>query len=336
MARCWASSANPARGKSVTMLAVMGLLPPRRRASRDRSAFAAWSSSGRPQRELAKLRGARIAMIFQDPLTALNPVMTIGAQIAEAIRLHDPAVSLEAGDEARRRAAGARRHPIAERARLQYPARILRWHAAARDDRHGGGQRARTADRRRADDGAGCDGAGADHRAVCGDLQRELKLGLVLITHDLGVRRRLRRQGRRRVCRAQVVEHGAVDDIFDRPRHPYTRGLHRLAAATCDGEGPAVRDRGIAAVAWAARPGGCAFHPRCPQAAGHLPDRRRRVPPGLRPTIAPPATCAAAPAAERQHERSCADASRSCRSGIWSSGSRSRGGMLISTHGRGM
>src|SRR5262245_47986627 len=79
-------------GKSVTMLAVMGLLPPSVRL-KGSIRFAGAELAGRPQKELAKLRGARIGMIFQDPMTALNPVLTIGAQIAEAIRIHDAAVS---------------------------------------------------------------------------------------------------------------------------------------------------------------------------------------------------------------------------------------------------
>ncbi|HET6221164.1 MAG TPA: ATP-binding cassette domain-containing protein, partial [Dongiaceae bacterium] len=75
-------------GKSVTMLAVMGLLPASVQI-KGSIRFHGMELAGRPQKELAKLRGARIGMIFQDPMTALNPVLTIGAQIAEAIRIHD-------------------------------------------------------------------------------------------------------------------------------------------------------------------------------------------------------------------------------------------------------
>ncbi len=75
-------------GKSVAMLAVMGLLPPNAIVSGS-VRFHGKELLGLPSRELATIRGARIAMIFQDPLTALNPVIKVGDQIAEAIRLHN-------------------------------------------------------------------------------------------------------------------------------------------------------------------------------------------------------------------------------------------------------
>src|ERR1700741_3938478 len=83
-------------GKSVTMLAVMGLLPPSVQI-RGSIRFRGMELVGRAQKDLAKLRGARIGMIFQDPMTALNPVLTIGAQIAEAIRIHDAGVTGQTG-----------------------------------------------------------------------------------------------------------------------------------------------------------------------------------------------------------------------------------------------
>ena len=79
-------------GKSVAMLAVMGLLPPNAVVSGS-VRFHGEELFGRPLRELAKIRGAGIAMIFQDPLTALNPVIKVGNQIAEAIRLHNQDIS---------------------------------------------------------------------------------------------------------------------------------------------------------------------------------------------------------------------------------------------------
>ena len=81
-------------GKTVTMLAVLGLLPPTARV-RGSVRFHGQELVGRSRRQLRALRGKRIGMIFQDPMTALNPVMTVGAQIVEAIRLHDRAISHE-------------------------------------------------------------------------------------------------------------------------------------------------------------------------------------------------------------------------------------------------
>jgi ABC-type dipeptide/oligopeptide/nickel transport system ATPase component len=107
-------------GKSVTMLAVMGLLPPSVQI-RGSIRFRGMELAGRPQKELAKLRGASIGMIFQDPMTALNPVLTIGAQIAEAIRIHDATVSARV---AAGRAVDMLKLvtiPYPERRALQYP-----------------------------------------------------------------------------------------------------------------------------------------------------------------------------------------------------------------------
>ena len=118
-------------------------------------------SPGHGSREMRKLRGKTISMIFQDPMTSLNPVRRVGAQIDEAIRLHNP-------DWSRTR---VRDRSIALmelvgipnpawRAR-QFPGRVLRRHAPAGDDRDRDVQRSRSADRRRADDGAGRDDPGA-------------------------------------------------------------------------------------------------------------------------------------------------------------------------------
>src|SRR5262245_64950929 len=82
-------------GKTVTMLAVLGLLP--RNATVTGSVkFRGRELLGLPGRELRKLRGSKLAMIFQDPVTSLNPVFTIGHQVAEAVRVHHPEVKREA------------------------------------------------------------------------------------------------------------------------------------------------------------------------------------------------------------------------------------------------
>ena len=98
-------------GKSVSALSLLGLLP--KRAGRVASGSALFEGQEilrLPDDKLRKIRGARIAMIFQDPLSSLNPVLTIGRQITEAVETHR-GVSQQAGPQARGRAARARRHP---------------------------------------------------------------------------------------------------------------------------------------------------------------------------------------------------------------------------------
>jgi len=250
-------------GKSVTMLAVMGLLPPSVRITGS-IRFRGQELAGRPQQELAKLRGARIGMIFQDPMTALNPVLTIGAQIAEAIRIHDAAVSA--------RAAAARAVemltlvaiPFPERRALQYPHELS------------GGMRQRAMiamamanepDLLIADEPTTALDVTVQAQII--ELLRRLqathRMGLVLISHDLGIvagaadRVAIMYAGR-------IVEQGAVEDIFDRPRHPYTRGL-LASLPKIDNQAARLTAIDGAPPSLAARPSGCAFHPRCRHAA---------------------------------------------------------------------
>ena len=123
---------------------------------------------GASPKVLNRVRGQRVAMIFQDPLSALNPVHRIGDQIVEMIRSHQD-MSKKDGLGAVGRAARHRRHPPAADRAQPVPARVLRRHAPAGDDRHGDRQRPRGADRRRADDGARRHGAGADPRGAAAD-----------------------------------------------------------------------------------------------------------------------------------------------------------------------
>ena len=127
-------------GKSVTFLAAMGLLP--------KSAIITGSVKVRGQELIGvskKIRavsaGQKIAMIFQDPLSALNPVHKVGNQVSEMVLAHQD-MSRDAARQGHR-VARPRRHPAAEDAGPAVPARVLRRHAAARDDRHGHRQRAR-------------------------------------------------------------------------------------------------------------------------------------------------------------------------------------------------
>lgn len=250
-------------GKSLTALAIMRLLSGNLRIAGGRIALGDDDLTAMPEERLRALRGDRMAMIYQEPLTALNPVMTVGAQLVEVLRAH----RAMSGAKARARAVellSMVRIPDAAERFHEYPHRLS------------GGMRQRVVIAM----ALACNPALliADEPTTALDvtvqaqilrlikqLQREANLGLLLITHDLGVVR----QAADRVVvmyAGSVVEEGAVDAVLDSPRHPYTVGLiaarphgsfvregHRLAEIT--GTVPAPE----------ARPPGCVFAPRCPR-----------------------------------------------------------------------
>ena len=154
-------------GKSVTAMSILRLLPCRRRASSTaRIAFeGARPACARRKTRCARSAATQIAMIFQEPMTSLNPVLTIGRQIAEALMLHQKAGRMRTrrtrAIEMLRKVAHSRSRP----AHTPVSAPAFRRHAPARDDRDGAGLRARAADRRRTHHRARCDHPGADPRA---------------------------------------------------------------------------------------------------------------------------------------------------------------------------
>jgi len=246
-------------GKSVTMLAVLGLLPPSVRI-KGSIRFRGMELAGRPQKELARLRGARIGMIFQDPMTALNPVLTIGAQVAEAIRIHDTTVTARKGAERAVEMLKLVAIPFPERRALQYPHELS------------GGMRQRAMiamamanepELLIADEPTTALDVTVQAQIIelLRRLQASHRMGLVLISHDLGIvagtadRVAIMYAGR-------IVERGAVEDIFDRPRHPYTRGL-LASLPKIDGQATRLTAIEGSPPSLAARPSGCAFHPRC-------------------------------------------------------------------------
>ncbi|MFT4150023.1 MAG: ABC transporter ATP-binding protein [Paracoccaceae bacterium] len=229
-------------GKSITSLAIMGLLPPQVRAAAGQILLDGRDLLTLPEAAMRGIRGDRIAMIFQEPMTSLNPVMTVGAQLVEAITAHDP---LSRG-QARARALAALqsvRISQPERRMGQYPHELS------------GGMRQRVMIAMALalkPDVLICDEPTTAldvtvQREVLDllrDLQRETGTALILITHDMGVVAEM--ATRVIVMRAgEVVETGPVARIFAAPQAQYTRDL--LAAVPRMGDG-----RGGVAVARAA------------------------------------------------------------------------------------
>ncbi len=263
-------------GKTVTMLAALGLLP--RNASVTGSVrFRGRELLGLPDKEMRKLRGANLAMIFQDPVTSLNPVFTIGHQVAEAIRVHHPEVG--------RRAAQARAVELLERVGIPEAGR------RADDYPHqfSGGmcQRAMIAMAMANDP----DVLVADEPTTAldvtiqaqildllRDLRRDKGVAVVLITHDLGVVAGLAEE-MAVLYAGRVVERGPVTEIYATPRHPYTRGL-LSSLPKLDSEGrEALTPIEGAPPSLLSLPPGCSFRPRCPR----RDEVCGREEPGLRP-----------------------------------------------------
>jgi oligopeptide/dipeptide ABC transporter ATP-binding protein len=265
-------------GKTMLALALMGLTPPGARPSGE-----AWLSHGdgaagsrgtnliaAPAEEMRALRGRQIAMIFQEPMTALNPVMRVGAQIEEAIRVHAGKMG---APEVRRRAIAALERAAVPKPELrarQYPHQLS------------GGLRQRAMIAMALAAGPGVLIADEPTTALdvtvqkqilelLGELRRKLGLSLLFVTHDLGVV--LEIADRVLVMYAgRVVEEGPVTEVLRRPRHPYTAGLLRAA--------PRLRREKLTPIPGTvppldALPPGCSFGPRC---AEHMDECDRGVP----------------------------------------------------------
>ncbi|WP_394277044.1 ABC transporter ATP-binding protein [Luteococcus sp.] len=271
-------------GKSVTAQAIMGILdsPPARIPS-GQVLYRGTDLLTLPQKKRQKVRGAEIAMIFQDALSALNPVFPVGWQIAEMFRIHR---GLGRG-EAKKRAIELmdRVHIPAARERVDaYPhqfsggmrQRIMIAMAIALDPKVLIADEPTTA----------LDvTVQAQIMDLLKDLQRDSGMGLILITHDLGVVADV--ADRINVMYAgRMVEQADVHDIYSRPAHPYTRGLID-SIPRLDQKGQTLQAIGGLPPNLLAMPDGCAFHPRCPRATEVC---RTGAPPALLPVPDPAAT----------------------------------------------
>jgi peptide/nickel transport system ATP-binding protein len=262
-------------GKSVTCLSIMGLNAKRNTISSGEALFKGDNLLTMSPKRLRELRGSEIAMIFQDPMTSLNPVHTIGRQLVEAIVLHRDVTKKQARHRALEllKAVGI---PRAERRIDDYPHQFS------------GGMRQRVMiamalindpDLLIADEPTTALDVTTQAQilALMHRLQQEFGSAIIMITHDLGVVAEIADEVVVMYA-AKIVEQGPVDVIFTRPHHPYTWGLlgslPRLDAdverlVQIPGQPPSLLNP----------PRGCRFHPRCP----YVMDVCRQEVPELRP-----------------------------------------------------
>jgi oligopeptide transport system ATP-binding protein len=254
-------------GKTMTFLSALGLVP--RHARVTGKALLEGDDLLRMAPEaLRRARGTRIAMVFQDPLSGLNPVFTVGEQIAEVLRAHLP-IS--------RRAARNRAVALLERVQIAGAARRV-------DDyphQFSGGMRQRVLIALAIALGPRvlvCDEpttaldvtVQAQVLELLDELRRESGMAMVLITHDLGVV--ARHADRVAIMYAgRVVETGPIEEVFADTRHPYTAALFRSIPALEGEAGAPLRPIEGRPPDPAARPPGCAFEPRCPLGRGRRP-----------------------------------------------------------------
>ena len=261
-------------GKSLTALAIMGLLPEGAQVTGS-IRLNGQELLALKESELCRWRGARMAMVFQEPMTALNPLHTIAHQIAEPLRLHQ---GLDA------RAARARALQLLERVQLPRARERL----DAYPHQLSGGQRQRVMismalacapDLLIADEPTTALDVTVQKEVLdlIGQLVREDGMGLLLISHDLGLMRD-RVQQVMVMYGGGAVERATTEALFALPAHPYTRGL---LAARPRLDGP--RGARLSTIAGQVPPlhelaAGCAFAGRCPKAQS---DCARQVPPWL-------------------------------------------------------
>ena len=251
-------------GKSVTALSIMRLLRPPARTISGTVRFEGEDLLALPADAMRRIRGARIAMVFQDPMTYLNPLMRVGAHIAEAVALHQGASA---------KVARMRAQDALERVRVPSPARALELYP----HQLSGGMRQRVL----IAIAIACRPAlliadepttaldvtiQAQIMRLLAELRRELGSALVLITHDLGLVAEFCDQVNVMYA-GQIVESADVRTLFAAPGHPYTQALLRSTLTTerrsaeftaIEGQPPDL----------ASPPPGCRFHPRCSRALG--------------------------------------------------------------------
>jgi len=248
-------------GKTVASLSVMQLLPPAGSIASGEIRFEGRNLLALDQKELRKIRGRSIAMIFQDPMMALDPVYPCGEQIMEVIRIHT---------RTSRKEQRARALELLEQVGIPHPERVMK----AYPHELSGGMCQRVVIAM----ALACNPKLliADEPTTALDvtvqaqilellkkIRREFGMSILMITHDLGVVAEM--ADRVAVMYAgQVVEEGEVRSIFHHPRHPYTQGLIR-SIPHLDKPSDKLYSIPGTVPGIAAMPSGCRFHPRCPE-----------------------------------------------------------------------
>ncbi|OPZ07231.1 MAG: Oligopeptide transport ATP-binding protein OppD [candidate division BRC1 bacterium ADurb.BinA292] len=253
-------------GKSVTSLSILRLVPsPPGRIVGGEIRFKGRNLLTRTEKQMRRIRGNEISMIFQEPMTALNPVFTVGSQVAEVFRVHRGLSRRDAFDEAVRMLQQVR-IPDAERRAREYPHQLS------------GGMRQRVMIAM----ALGCapDLLIADEPTTAldvtvqaqilnlmEDLQRKTGTSILMITHDLGVIAETSDEVAVMYA-GQIVEFAATEELFASPLHPYTQGLMRsVPRLEWVRAGQSIEPIPGNVPDPAHFPPGCRFHPRCPFAA---------------------------------------------------------------------
>ncbi|WP_135467214.1 ABC transporter ATP-binding protein [Crenalkalicoccus roseus] len=276
-------------GKSVLSLSVMRLVPPPGRVAAGHVWLEGRDLLALPMEQMRQVRGSRVAMIFQEPMTSLNPVHSVGAQIVEAMRAHDPGASAAALKERAIEALRRVRIPAPERRFEEYPhqlsggmrQRVMIAMALACSPRLLIADEPTTA-------------LDVTVQAQILDLLRELQaetgMSIILITHDLGVVAEMADEVAVMYA-GRVVERAAARALFEDPQHPYTLGLLGSVPRLDEERERLLAIEGVVPPPFAL-PKGCRFHPRCPFAI----EACRMAPPALE-EIAPGhlAACIRAP-----------------------------------------
>src|ERR1700732_3315373 len=271
-------------GKTTLALTILRLLPPAARITSGKLLFEGEDLLKKSEGEMRRVRGKRIAMILQDPMASLNPLFTIGDQVAEPIRVHEGAT---------RRAAWKRAGDLLKAVRIPSPQTRLHQHPHEMS----GGMRQRI---------VGAIGISCEPRLLIADepttsldltipaqylsllreLQREYRLALIFITHNLGIVAKMCDQ-LAVMYAGRVVESGPVSQIFNSPAHPYTVALLNSIPRMTDDAQRLTAIEGQPPVL-AALPPGCSFAPRCPRAFDRC---REAAPPEFSETRGRTARC---------------------------------------------